>query len=164
MLEARFFKAPPGCDIAPLNDGIDSMQVIPGKCQGGETCDRKRSQPLVPILWVTDDDAYFTASMGRINRFERTVTDQRLVRVHREDVMLGSGKILRIPLLDFFEGSHPLPQIAVDRRIISPMNNCSQMVRWKLVDSQVVHGRSFCIEPPEGTVSGRQEARQTVSG
>ena len=39
MLEADFFKAPPGGNIAPLNDCIYSMQVIDGERQGGETCD-----------------------------------------------------------------------------------------------------------------------------
>jgi len=36
MLEVYFLKATPGRDIAPLNDGIHSMQVIPGKCQCGK--------------------------------------------------------------------------------------------------------------------------------
>jgi hypothetical protein len=35
MLEAHLFEATSGCDFAPLNHSIDSMQVIPGKCQGG---------------------------------------------------------------------------------------------------------------------------------
>jgi hypothetical protein len=67
MLEAHFFKATPGCDIAPVNHGIHPMQVIPSKCQGGETCDRQGSQSLVPILFFADDDADFALSMGRIN-------------------------------------------------------------------------------------------------
>ena len=105
MVEAHFLKATPGCDIAPLNDGIHPMQVIPGKCQRGETCDRQGSQSFVPILFFADDDAYFAASMGRINMGQRPVTDQRLVRVHCEELMLSSGKVRRIPRLD------------VDRRI-----------------------------------------------
>ena len=36
MLEAYFLNATPGRDIAPLDDGIHSMQVIPGKGQGGK--------------------------------------------------------------------------------------------------------------------------------
>ena len=33
-----------------------------------------------------------------------------------------------------------------------------------IVDGYVVHGRSFCIEPPEVTTSGKREAWQTVLG
>jgi len=67
MVEAHFFKATPGRDIASLNDSIDSMQVIDSQCQGGETLDHHGSQPLVPRVWVADDDAYFAAAMGSIN-------------------------------------------------------------------------------------------------
>lgn len=67
MLEAYFFKATPGRHIAPLNDGIHPMQVIPGQCQRGETGDRQGSQSLVPILFFANDHAYFAVSMGRIN-------------------------------------------------------------------------------------------------
>ena len=35
MVEPHFFKATSGRDIASLDDGIDSMQVIDGECQGG---------------------------------------------------------------------------------------------------------------------------------
>src|SRR5262245_36474901 len=108
MLEARFFKATPGRDIAPLNHSIDPMQGIPGKCQRGETCDHPDSQSFVPIVWITNDDAYFAVLMESINVFQRTVADQHLVGVHREEFMLGSGKILRIPLLDFIEGAYAL--------------------------------------------------------
>jgi hypothetical protein len=110
MLEAHFFKAPPGCNIAPLNHRIDSMQVIPGQCQSGETLDDRCSHSFVPIVGVADDDPNFAASVGSINVFERTVADQCLVCVHREEFVLGSGKILRIsvaerslPLLNLVE-------------------------------------------------------------
>ena len=43
MVEANFFKATSGRDIAPLNHGIYSMQVIDGQSQGGETCDHPGS-------------------------------------------------------------------------------------------------------------------------
>jgi hypothetical protein len=39
MLEAHLLKATHGCDIIPLNDGIDSMQVIDSKCERGEMSD-----------------------------------------------------------------------------------------------------------------------------
>ena len=69
MLEAYFFEATPGCAIAPLNDGIYSMQVIDGQCQRGEPCDHQGSHSFVPIVGVADDNAYFAASMGGINMF-----------------------------------------------------------------------------------------------
>ena len=78
--------------------------------------------------------------------------------------MLGSGKILRTPLLDLFERQDALPQIAVDHRIIALADNLSQTVWWKLVYGEVAHGFPSCIELPEVTASGRQEARQTISG
>jgi hypothetical protein len=67
ILEAHFLKAPLGCDIVPLNDGIDSMQVIPGKCQGGETFDDRCSHSFVSVVGVAYDNAYFAASIGRVN-------------------------------------------------------------------------------------------------
>src|SRR5207253_10185530 len=100
MLEAHFCKATPGCDIAPLNNAIHPMQVIDGQCQGGEMGDDPGSYPLVPIVWVTDDDPDFAASMGGIHMEKRTVADERVISIHREDCMLGSGKILCRPLLD----------------------------------------------------------------
>src|SRR4029453_18655560 len=109
------------------------------KCQGGETCDRQGSQSLVPILFFADDDADFALSMGRINMGQRTVTDERLVSVHCEELMLGSGKVLRIPCLDCFERQDALPQITVDHRIIAPVDHCSQTLGGKLVGGVVAH-------------------------
>src|SRR5215470_6483771 len=62
--------------------------------------------------------------------------------------MLGSGKILRIPFLDFFEGTYPLTQVLVDRRIIAPVDNVSQTVGWKIIDGDVVHRCSFSATAP----------------
>src|SRR6266540_4394125 len=163
MLEAHFCKATPGRNIAPLNDGIDSMQVIPGQCHSGETGDRQGSQSFVPILFFANDHAYFAASMGGINMFERTVADEHFISIHREEFMLSSGKVLRIPRLDCFERQDALPQIAVDRRIISPMNNFSQTVGWKIVDGQVVHGWSFRSKQPEHT-DDRSEGTPYTTG
>ena len=84
MAEAHLFKATPGCDIAPLNDGIHPMQVVPGKCQRGKMCDRLGSHSFVPIGRVANDDAYFATSMGRVDMFQRTVTDEHLVSIHRK--------------------------------------------------------------------------------
>jgi hypothetical protein len=64
MAEAHFFKTPLGRHIAPLNHGIDSMQVINGECQSGKMCDRLGSYSLVPILFFANDNAYFAASMA----------------------------------------------------------------------------------------------------
>ena len=44
MLEAHFFKATPGCDIAPVNHGIHPMQVIPKYL---DTSFRMKSKPLL---------------------------------------------------------------------------------------------------------------------
>ena len=81
--------------------------------------DHPGSEPFVPIVWVTDDDPDFAASMGGINVFQCTVADEDCVSVHREQFMLSSGKILRTPRLDIFEGAHPWTQILVDRRTIA---------------------------------------------
>src|SRR4029453_9811305 len=83
--------------------------------------------------------AHFALSMGRINMGQRTVTDERLVSVHCEELMLGSGKVLRIPCLDCFERQDALPQIAVDHRIIAPVDHCSQTLGGKLVGGVVAH-------------------------
>jgi hypothetical protein len=77
---------------------------------------------------------------------QRTVTDERLVSVHCEELMLGSGKVLRIPCLDCFERQDALPQIAVDHRIIAPVDNCSRTVGWKFAESDIVH-RYPCHAP-----------------
>jgi hypothetical protein len=73
MLEAHLLTATPGCDGAPVNDGIDSMQVILGPCERGETSDHRGSPSLVPIVWVADDEASCAAAMGGIKMFARTV-------------------------------------------------------------------------------------------
>ena len=67
MLEAYFFKASSGRNIAPLNHGIYSMQVIPGKCHRGDLSDHHGSHSFVPILFFANDDPNFAASMGGIN-------------------------------------------------------------------------------------------------
>src|SRR5262249_10517046 len=84
MLEAHFFKATPGRDIAPLNHCIHPMQVILGKGQRGELFDYHGTEPFVPIAHVTDDDPYFAASLRGVYMFKRTVADEHLVSVHRE--------------------------------------------------------------------------------
>jgi hypothetical protein len=76
--------------------------------------------------------------MGRINMFQRTVADQRLVSIDGEQLVLSVGEILRILRLDCFESAFPLAQIAVDHRIIAPGDNVSQTVWWKIIDAQVV--------------------------
>src|SRR4051812_4050175 len=103
MLKAHLFKAPPGRFIPSLNHRIQPVQMIPSECQGGEMCDHLGSKSFVPGVWVTDDNANFAVSMDHINMFQRPVANQRLVSVHREELMLGSGKVLRIPRLDLFE-------------------------------------------------------------
>ena len=68
----------------PYDHSIHPMQVLPGKCQGDETCDHQDSQSFILIMWVTDTNPDFAASLGSIHRFERTVADQHLVSVRCE--------------------------------------------------------------------------------
>jgi hypothetical protein len=97
-------------------------------------CFSPMTMPISPFRWV-----------GSIWG-QRTVTDERLVSVHCEELMLGSGKVLRIPCLDCFERQDALPQIAVDHRIIAPVDNCSRTVGWKFAESDIVH-RYPCHAP-----------------
>ncbi len=84
MVEAHFFKATHGRDIPSLHHGIQPMQVIDGLCQGGKMCDHHGSQPLVPVVRVAHDNAYFAVFMGGINMFQRTVADEDLVSIHNQ--------------------------------------------------------------------------------
>src|SRR5262252_2277130 len=92
MLEAYFFKAPPGRHIASLNDGVDSMQVISGKCQGGEMAGDRCSHSFIPIVGVAYDNAYFAAAMGRIKVFQGTVADEVLSAYTANNVFSARAK------------------------------------------------------------------------
>src|SRR5262245_13557468 len=76
--------------------------------------------------------------------------------------MLSSGKVLRIPRLDGFERQDALPQIAVDRRIIAPVDQLRQTVGWKLVYGEIVHGQSFRSKQPENTDDRNKGAPYTT--